>query len=446
MQRLLLSFLLVFLLVAGLLGYFLHVAYLEEKEVLVERIGADIRENRADQLVEQVRNLRGIAINGNRDSFISIHIAPKNDTPPSENGSRWLRAPDDRDEVPVQWSLRPDQELTGSSVHTFEWQSVVDSAFLDTLSRQHGVTLINFASVQDLQRAGALFVPAPTRSNRFSGRGGQVIGAIHYRYTLLRGLIYEGGFAVLLLAAIGVAFYSAFRSLTEQRRQLREREALVANVAHELKTPIATVGVALEAIDRFGVDTNPQRRREYVDLSRNELNRLDRMADRAIASLEYDNLSDRLTLQPTDLTALTQQAWRGLALRYQIDESILTLYPERDVTLTGDPHYLFHAIHNLLDNGVKYGGDPPRLRVSIRTGSGGTVSYTVHDNGGGIPPHLAARMFDRFYRGPDDGHRTKGHGLGLSFVRQIAEAHGGSVAAGTDPEGGGWVRLSLPRR
>jgi signal transduction histidine kinase len=444
MQRLAISFSLVFLLVVSLLAYFLRQAYLEEREVLTGRIEADIQESRSSIIMEQFRGLKGLAATTDRDTLIEWKRedvpAPKWDTDP---GFPIVTSVDTAITISVGRFGRPgDPEYEAG---TLRIRTHVNNEDLDTLSLRYGVTLVHFASREDADRAGAWPISETSRRNAFFDASQRAIGMLDYRWTLLGGLGYEAAFALLLLAAIGFAFYTAFVSLEEQQRQLRERESLIANVAHELKTPIATVGVALEAMDSFGADLEPTRRREYLELSRNELGRLDRMADRAIASLEYEGLRERLTLGPVDLVDLTRQAWRGLALRHGLAESTLTISEDQQSQVRGDAHYLFHAIYNLLDNAVKYGGQPPEITIRLRSGPGQSTSYTVHDNGLGIPPELASRMFERFFRGGNDGHRVKGHGLGLSFVRQIVEAHAGSVVAGTDPSGGGYVGFNLAR-
>ncbi|NJC24988.1 sensor histidine kinase [Neolewinella antarctica] len=263
------------------------------------------------------------------------------------------------------------------------------------------------------------------------------VGASHSRASfvvtdyvpqLLLGLLPEFLFGFILFGATGFAFLSAYRNLNEQREQLRAKDILVANVAHELKTPIATVGVALEALSLFGADTDPARRREYVAISQTELRRLDAMADRAIDSLQEGDLSQRLVLGNVDLTVAIHEAWRSLALRHHLPESALQLTTYGTTLAEVDAHYWHHLVYNLLDNACKYGGRPLVVDVNLTSQVGAHV-LTVADNGPGVPAAERHKIFDRFYRiaRPSYGHAVKGHGLGLSFVRQVATAHGGGV-------------------
>ncbi|MBC6996488.1 HAMP domain-containing sensor histidine kinase [Neolewinella lacunae] len=264
---------------------------------------------------------------------------------------------------------------------------------------------------------------------------------------LLLGLLPEFLFGLVLFGATGFAFSSAYRNLYEQDQQLRQKDALVANVAHELKTPIATVGVALEALNVFGADADPVRRQEYLAIGQAELKRLDHMADRAIDSLQDGALSQRLQWQHTDLAAAVSEAWRGLALRYQLAPEALQLTTYGDTHTSADPHYWYHLVYNLLDNACKYGGRPLRIEVNVAGHAHETV-LTVADNGCGIPTEERENIFERFYRiyRPGEGHTVKGHGLGLSFVRQVVLAHGGTVEVDNGRDGGARFTVKIPAR
>lgn len=269
----------------------------------------------------------------------------------------------------------------------------------------------------------------------------------NYRSTLLLGLLPEFFFGFLLFGATGFAFATAYRNLFEQGQQLKQKDALVANVAHELKTPIATVGVALEALNMFGADEDPARRQEYLAIGQSELKRLDQMADRAIDSLQSGDLSQRLRFQRTDLTDAVADAWRGLALRYNLPDEALNLHVHGEVEAEVDPHYWHHLVYNLLDNACKYGGEPARIEVAVSGQAHDTV-LTISDNGPGIARSERENVFERFYRisRPGEGHSVKGHGLGLTFVRQVARAHGGSIEVDNTVAGGARFTVKIPSK
>lgn len=268
-----------------------------------------------------------------------------------------------------------------------------------------------------------------------------------YLQPLLLGLLPEFLFGFFLFGATGFSFRTAYRNLREQEVQLRQKDALVANVAHELKTPIATVGVALEALNLFGADDDPGRRSDYLSIGQSELKRLDQMADRAIDALQAGALDARLKKKEVDLERVLEESWRGLRLRYELEDHQLRMDVHTNPVLWADPTYLYHLVYNLLDNACKYGGDPRDIRV-VLTGGEDSLSLSVADNGPGVPLAERGKVFERFYRirRPDEGHRTKGHGLGLSFVRQIVDAHRGWISLeNASPVGGALFTVELPR-
>ncbi|WP_273445300.1 sensor histidine kinase [Neolewinella agarilytica] len=317
----------------------------------------------------------------------------------------------------------------------------------DSIQRKFG---INLQPLFFPNNAGALKKEDRMVQISHVGRGSEVKAAFmiaDYFPSLLLGLLPEFLFGFVLFGATGFAFSSAYRNLFEQEKQLRQKDALVANVAHELKTPIATVGVALEALNSFGADADPGRRQEYLAIGQAELRRLNHMADRAIDSLQAGDLSQRIQPAITNLSTSVSEAWRGLALRYHLPEDALHLATYGDVRCNVDPHYWHHLVYNLLDNACKYGGRPLNIDVMV-SGQAHETVLTITDNGPGIPLEERDNIFERFYRiyRPGEGHAVKGHGLGLTFVRQVAHAHGGQVEVDNTADGGARFTVRIPRQ
>ncbi|MGB3798475.1 MAG: HAMP domain-containing sensor histidine kinase, partial [Lewinella sp.] len=321
--------------------------------------------------------------------------------------------------------------------------------YLDSLGGIYGVELRQFDSTQHAREQDAVVVRRQASLLSVGDEAEQpVIAMSDYRGTLLRSLGVELLFSCLLLAALAFAGYSAYRSLREHRRQLADREALLANLSHELKTPIAAVSVALEALDRFGVDAHPDRRRDYINLSRQELERLDRLADYAIGTLRIDSTTTTVPREQIDVIAACEHVWSGLALQYGLPADSLDLVVQGHSAPTSVfAHEFKLALTNLLDNAIKYGGHPPEVRLTLAFRQEG-IRCIVEDNGRGIAPGERERIFERFYRIADEraGHSVKGHGLGLSLVRQVAELHGGTVRVGTSDAGGTSFILQIPGR
>jgi len=242
---------------------------------------------------------------------------------------------------------------------------------------------------------------------------------------------------VELLAA---GFDDMARSL---ERLERERKALIADVAHELRTPLAVLQGRLEAmIDGvLPVDTP-------------ELERLHRQTGqltRLVEDLRVLSLADAgrlaLRLDDVDLVPWGREVVAGFEALAAERGVRLTFAAEADtMVVTADPLRLTQVLSNLLDNAIGVTTADGAVEVEVGfTGDG--VRIVVRDGGPGLPPGALERVFERFYRTPAaTASHSRGSGLGLAIVRSLVEAHGGRVAASNRARGGTQVEVSLPTR
>jgi len=242
------------------------------------------------------------------------------------------------------------------------------------------------------------------------------------------------------------ALTDGFNAMSEAiERYEGERKAMVADVAHELRTPLAAMRLRLEALEDG-----------LVPLSQDEVRRLRGHTDllaRLVDDLRLLSLADagRLTLEPvsvdlgTWLAAATDAARdglrpRGVGLRVQ--------GPSAPVTVRMDPQRMTQVLHNLIDNAARYAPEGTDVEAAVAT-AGGEVRLTVRDRGAGVPAGDLDTIFDRFVRGARRDERGgSGSGLGLAIVRTLVALHGGRVEARNLPaaEGGGAAfTVSLPR-
>jgi signal transduction histidine kinase len=255
-----------------------------------------------------------------------------------------------------------------------------------------------------------------------------------------RNLALGFGILVLLGASVALVIVAARRA----QRLARQQIEFVAAVSHELRTPVAVIGAAADNLAQ-GVVQDPSRVRQYGTTIRSEARRLGDTVERV---LEYAGLqaahaaAQRVPLAPADLVAdavAGSRAW--------LDESgaaIETSCAADVPRIVGDPQALQSALRNLIANALKYGGTPPRVRVSIDRASDGQVVISVRDWGSGIAPSDLPHIFEPFYRGADAvARQIRGNGLGLSIVKRITEAHGGRVTVASEPGAGTTIALHL---
>lgn len=216
------------------------------------------------------------------------------------------------------------------------------------------------------------------------------------------------------------------------------RRALVADVAHELRTPVAILQATTEAMADGIAETSPTTLSSLHD----ETLRLGRIVEdlEVLASAEAAELS--LDLEPVDLALVAGEAARALAP--QLDSAGLTLTSDlQPAVVWGDKNRLHQIVTNLLTNAIKFTPGPGWVHVSVSS-RGSESTIVVEDSGRGISKNDLEHVFDRFWRGPDVRH-TSGSGVGLAVVRELAQAHNGEVTVSSDEGCGATFVVTIPR-
>jgi len=240
------------------------------------------------------------------------------------------------------------------------------------------------------------------------------------------------------LATLGNTFNQMAVSLQQAESQ---RRALTADIAHELRTPLAVQRAHLEALEDGIYNLTPENLRPIEEQTR----LLSRLVDdlRTLALADSGQLE--LVRTPTDLPALVKRITTALEPRVadrqiQIQLSLSESCPPLNL----DAQRIEQILNNLLDNALRHIPDEGLISVGLRVDNVQCV-LTVRDSGPGIPEDAVPLLFERFYRADKSRSRAEGGtGLGLSIARKIAQAHGGDLTAANHPEGGAVFTLSLP--
>ncbi len=203
----------------------------------------------------------------------------------------------------------------------------------------------------------------------------------------------------------------------------RLRKDLVANVAHELRTPLANLQGYLEAIGEGVAPASPETIRSLHE----EVIRLVRLVEGLHALSLFDARLPQMRAGPVDVGALARRLLELRRPEFAARRIRLADQIGRDGGARGDADLLSQALSNLLDNALKYTPDGGEVRVAIAP-SGGAVRVTVSNSGEGIAPEDLPFIFERFYRGEKSRSRASGGaGIGLSIVKEVARVHGGDV-------------------
>lgn len=234
-------------------------------------------------------------------------------------------------------------------------------------------------------------------------------------------------FSLLLLGITILAFVMLYRNLVRQRRLGEIKNEFISNISHELKTPVATVGVAIEALKSFNAMQDPQRSKEYLDISTNELQRLSLLIDKVLKLSMFEKKEMELSYEEINLEEIVEEVLLSLKLQFEKHQAAVTLNAGGDLHLKGDRLHLQSVVFNLLDNALKYGKEKPVIHIELQ-GKENEIVFTVKDNGIGIAPEYREKVFEKFFRVPHGNtHNAKGYGLGLSYAAQVIQKHHGSI-------------------
>ncbi|WP_346317003.1 HAMP domain-containing sensor histidine kinase [Chitinophaga sp. YIM B06452] len=248
--------------------------------------------------------------------------------------------------------------------------------------------------------------------------------------------------AVLMLLMV-LSFMYMLRTILRQKRLSEVRNDFINNMTHELKTPIATVSAAVEALQHFNALQDQQRTAQYLNISRNELHRLNDLVEKVLHIAAEEKEDFELTPEPTDLNELIS----GIITNHRLKSArkvdfTYTLLADAEVMVDGT--HLSNAINNLVDNAIKYSPEPAAITIMV-TRQQNRLRISVKDNGIGIPHAYQENIFEKFFRVPTGNlHNVKGFGLGLSYVKKIVEKHGGWVRVKSEPDKGSEFLLEIP--
>jgi two-component system phosphate regulon sensor histidine kinase PhoR len=252
-------------------------------------------------------------------------------------------------------------------------------------------------------------------------------------------------FSVFLVAFTSLAFLFLYRNLVAQRKLTEMKNDFISNITHELKTPLATVSVAVEALRNFGGIQNPERTKDYLDISAAELQRLSLLVDKVLKLSLFESRELELKKENIDLKLLTEDVLNTMKLQFDAHKAQVQLDVQGAYfMLHGDKLHITSVIFNLLDNALKYSKGKPEIRVRLQRQHDMLV-LEVEDHGIGIDPGYRRKIFDKFFRVPaGDHHNIKGYGLGLSYVAHVVQKHNGSISVESEPGKGSTFTVKFP--
>jgi signal transduction histidine kinase len=266
-----------------------------------------------------------------------------------------------------------------------------------------------------------------------------------YRRHLIGKIWPQMLFSLLLFACVALAFLFVYQSFRQQQRLADLKNDLIRNMTHELKTPISTVSVAIEALQNFDALNDPARTREYLAISQSEINRLTLLVDKVLRMSLFEQGEPALKTEPVDFRALVEEVLAAMKLQFEKYRAEVSFSASGEsFSLRGDRLHLASVLYNLLDNALKYSLLQPKINVSLSAAEGALL-LKVRDQGRGIPAEYLGKIFEKFFRVPTgDVHDVKGHGLGLNYVAAVVRLHRGNIEVQSQAGLGTEFRITLP--
>ena len=233
--------------------------------------------------------------------------------------------------------------------------------------------------------------------------------------------------SVGLVALVAGCFGYTLRTVLNQERLAELKNDFVNNMTHELKTPVATIGITAEALASF--ELAPADQAEYLGIIRQQTSRLGSLIDKILQSVVAEQSGLALAFRPLDLSAVLAQAIAHAQPRLaEAGTCVQYEAPPAPVPIKGDAMHLLNVLATLLDNALKYGRPGGAIALDCRA-LNGAATVGLRNEGPTIPPQYQARIFEKFFRVPTGNrHDVPGYGLGLHYARTLIERHGGTIS------------------
>ncbi|MCS6906066.1 MAG: HAMP domain-containing sensor histidine kinase [Bacteroidia bacterium] len=262
---------------------------------------------------------------------------------------------------------------------------------------------------------------------------------------ILLQLIPELALALVFISILGFAFIYYLFFIFRQKRLSEMKNDFINNMAHELNTPITTIGIVTGILKQKQQDITSQDLARYTHIIEQENQRLAENVKRVLQIAELEKNPLFINLQPVNIHELLLEAAQNMQFYIQEAGGQLILKLEAPPTIIeADKVHLSNLLFNLIDNAIKYCNQKPHIIISTHL-TNSFFQIIIQDNGIGIPKTDIAHIFDKFYRVPTGNrHDVKGFGLGLAYVKAIVEAHKGNITVESKLGQGSIFTVSLP--
>ncbi|MCB0402501.1 MAG: HAMP domain-containing histidine kinase [Flavobacteriales bacterium] len=253
--------------------------------------------------------------------------------------------------------------------------------------------------------------------------------------------------SILFTLIIIITFAFTIHYMLKQKKISEIKNDFINNMTHEFKTPISTISLAIDSITHPQIIDNKEKINYYADIIRKENKRMNKQVE----SVLNTSLAEKNELQLEKASFEVDDFLNRIhnRMKLQLDDAHVSYQVINRLsksTITADETHLENVVCNLLDNAIKYRRDESKITCLIEE-QDGTLVFSVTDNGIGMSKETQKKIFDKFYRVQSGNiHSIKGFGIGLSYVKAIVAAHGGTISVTSKLNEGSTVTIKIPTR
>jgi len=253
--------------------------------------------------------------------------------------------------------------------------------------------------------------------------------------------------SVLFILVIISCFIYAIKVIIRQKALSDTKNDFINNMTHEFKTPLATVSLAVEALQDPELSSQDKFRARYLGIIKDENKRLVSQVENVLQAAALDRKDFNLKIELLNLADILESTVGHFGLQVEKKGGQIIFFNElNQPMIEGDLFHLTHIFNNLLDNANKYSPETPTISIEARDDSD-QVFITIKDEGTGLNKDALRKIFDKFYRVPTGNvHDVKGFGLGLSYVKAMLEAHKGGIRVSSELGKGSSFTINLPKK
>ena len=254
--------------------------------------------------------------------------------------------------------------------------------------------------------------------------------------------VYMSFFLILIITALLII---SLRTLANQRKLDQMKSEFINNMTHEIKTPLATIGLACEMLRDESISQDSASRQNFIGIINDENQRMRVLVETILQSAKMSNKNFHISPKEVDVHQIIKKVTQSFTLTLSNRSGKLDTCLNADPSvIEADELHLTNLIYNLIDNGIKYSTEAPAITISTDIVNH-QFELRVSDHGIGISKEDQKHVFEKFYRvSTGDVHNVKGFGIGLNYVAQVVKLHHGHIALESELGQGSTFIITLP--